>query len=430
MHLGHYKALIARHAYSTSVPDEELTDDYKEKRDELNRRQAAILELHLSMLNYSLERGYPFTRWQTIANTILFKDKDNVRLHRTRVIHIYEADYNLALGVKWRAAMHQAEALQLLNEGQYGSRSFRNATDPVLIEELQLEISRATRKPVTFTNYDATACYDRIIPNLGMTVSRKYGVHTLVTKMNATTLKQAEYRVRTDLGLAPSGYRHTSAQPIYGTGQGSANSPAIWCFLSSTLFDCYDTLANKAYYCDPTETTAVELGMVGFVDDCNGQTNSFKDDVSDESLQQLINKTQVNAQVCTDMLHASGGALELSKCSCHILQWQFSIQGAPVLVPKFPNNDIAQVKVWDQLEEKEKSLQILGAFHAHKILGHYKAPAGTQGEQFRQLLAKSNSTTEFLWKCPLTRQEAWTYYYACYLPAVGYPLACSSLSKK
>jgi hypothetical protein len=32
--------------------------------------------------------------------------------------------------------MHQAEALQVLNQGQYGSRSFRNATDPVLIKEL------------------------------------------------------------------------------------------------------------------------------------------------------------------------------------------------------------------------------------------------------------------------------------------------------
>jgi hypothetical protein len=138
LRFGHYKALIARHAYSTSASDDELTDNFKAKRDELNRRQAALLELHLSMLNYSLERGYSYQRWQeTVANTIIFKDTDNARLHRTRVIHIYEADYNLAHGVKWRAAMQQAEAFRLLNEGQYGSRSFRNnATDPVFIEEL------------------------------------------------------------------------------------------------------------------------------------------------------------------------------------------------------------------------------------------------------------------------------------------------------
>ena len=51
-------------------------------------------------------------------------------------------------------------------------------------------------------------------------------------------------------------------------------------------------------------------------------------------------------------------------------------------------------------------------------------------EQFRQLLAKSNSITSFLWTVPLTRQESWTFYYACYLPAVVYPLPCSSLSPR
>ena len=61
-----------------------------------------------------------------------FKDKDNVRIHRTRVIHIYEADYNLMLGIKWRIALYQAEALRKLNTGQYGSRPRRNAYDPVL----------------------------------------------------------------------------------------------------------------------------------------------------------------------------------------------------------------------------------------------------------------------------------------------------------
>ena len=49
-------------------------------------------------------------------------------------------------------------------------------------------------------------------------------------------------------------------------------------------------------------------------------------------------------------------------------------------------------------------------------------------EQFRQLQAKSFEITEFLWTCPLTRSEAWTFYYACYLTSVGYPLACSSLT--
>lgn len=137
MHLGHYKALIAKHAYSIEGADDDASEEFQANRAELDSKQADLRALHLALLNYALERGYSFKRWRTIANTILFKDSDNVRLHRTRVIHLYEADFNLALGIKWRMAMYQAEALKVLNDGQYGSRPRRNATDPVFIEELQ-----------------------------------------------------------------------------------------------------------------------------------------------------------------------------------------------------------------------------------------------------------------------------------------------------
>lgn len=138
--------------------------------------QQTLAWMHLSLLNYALERGYSFTRWQQIANTILFKDRGCVNIHRTRVIHIYEADFNLMLGIKWRVALYQSEALNLLNDGQFGSRPRRNAIDPVMIEELQFEISRISRRMFLQTNYDASACYDRNIPNLAMLASRKFGV--------------------------------------------------------------------------------------------------------------------------------------------------------------------------------------------------------------------------------------------------------------
>ena len=126
---------------------------------------------------------------------------------------------------------YQAEALKALNDGQYGSRPRRNASDPVFLEELQCEVSRATRQPVILTSYDAAACYDRIVPNVASLVSRKFGVHPQVVQSNMETLQHAEYRIRTDMGLASTGYCHTPEHPIYGTGQGGANSPAIWCFL-------------------------------------------------------------------------------------------------------------------------------------------------------------------------------------------------------
>ncbi len=318
MHLGHYKALFAKHNYSHVPPLDRAVNQDDPQVQEHNRQltlkaeydqmQQSLVELHLSLLIYALERGYSFQRWQCIANTILFKEPGNVKIHRTRVIHIYEADFNLMLGIKWRAALYQAEALNQLNEGQFGSRPRKNAIDPVMIEELQFEISRLTRRMFLQTNYDATACYDRIIPNLAMLASRRFGVAKEVTQSNASTLQKAKYHVKTELGLSDSYYAHSPEWPIYGTGQGSGNSPMIWCFLSSLLFDCYDLRAHPAIYCHPDWSNQYQVSMIGLVDDNNGQVNSFYEAESLTSLHSLQAKARTNAIEWSNLLQATGGA--------------------------------------------------------------------------------------------------------------------------
>ena len=54
LHLGHYKALIARHSYSTDQFDDELTPEFSAQRDELNAKQRELLDLQVTMMNYAL----------------------------------------------------------------------------------------------------------------------------------------------------------------------------------------------------------------------------------------------------------------------------------------------------------------------------------------------------------------------------------------
>ena len=133
-HLGHFKSLVARHEYS-EVTDEDSPFDI-EMRNELDDIQRKLLRLRVQIVNYALSTGHSYRRWQTIANSHIMKEPGNIKIHRTRVIHIYEADYNLALGVKWREAMHRADEANAFNDGQYGSRPNHQAQDPVLLEEL------------------------------------------------------------------------------------------------------------------------------------------------------------------------------------------------------------------------------------------------------------------------------------------------------
>ena len=115
LHLGHYKAMVSRHKYSEADPTDPA-------RIELDNIQQDLLTLHLRLVNYALRTGYSYSRWNQVVNTMLWKEPGNYKIHRTRVIHIYEADYNLVLSLKWREALLASEKSGVLNEGQYGSR--------------------------------------------------------------------------------------------------------------------------------------------------------------------------------------------------------------------------------------------------------------------------------------------------------------------
>jgi len=89
VHLGHYKALI-----KPIIPPPDLEDEALLIYTRAKTNQQSIIDAHHKLLNYALSTGYTFQRWQTTSSSILRKDPDDLRIHRVRVIHIYEADYN------------------------------------------------------------------------------------------------------------------------------------------------------------------------------------------------------------------------------------------------------------------------------------------------------------------------------------------------
>ena len=106
MHLGHYHCMWK----NTKIPLDDPSHDIMKKNQEL------LLQTTTSLLNYAIKFGYTYERWRTVVNVMLQKDPGNPRIHRLRVIHLYEADYNLLLATKWREAIHHAETNKLLND--------------------------------------------------------------------------------------------------------------------------------------------------------------------------------------------------------------------------------------------------------------------------------------------------------------------------
>ena len=449
MHLGHWKALVAdfpKPKQAQPTPDQAgKTPGPKTPKapqvplpgapgqtparpavEPIQKIQRRLRKAHLAMLNYSLRWGYAFDRWKGVVNVMILKEPNNMKIHRLRVLHLYEADYNLLLAVKWRQLIHTAEDSSALHPGQYGSRPRRQAPDPVFIEEMMNEVARSTRTSLIKFDNDATSCYDRIIPAVAVLASRKYGMPEAVAAVMANTLRGARYRLKTEAGVSQEHYSHSDTTPIYGTGQGSGNSPTIWCAISSTLFDCQDEATRGAVFWSPNRALRVKFSMVGFVDDSTGQVNDFAADPQPAPAE-LQATARREAQHWNDMLHASGGALELKKCSFHHLHWEHEADGQPALKPGLFG---PALRLEDRHARTQHTIPMMAVDTAHKTLGHYKDPAGTQVRQQEWLEKQCTEAAAFVTKHALTPTEGSIYYHTVLMPSLRYPLSNTFFTRK
>jgi hypothetical protein len=416
LHLGHAKALV--------VPlhlDEQSVEGIL-----LKEQQQELFAAHLSMVNYALQHGYSYDRWKSIVNVMIEKDPGNTKIHRLRVIHLYEFDLGACMAIQWKDMLASSERRGTINDGQFGGRKGREATNLALAEELKIDICLASRKSLVNFDNDAASCYDRILAPIASLIGRKKGLHRLVTLVHASTLANARYKLKTALGISDSEYSHDDAFPIYGTGQGSTNSPIIWIIISSTLFDIHMKKANGATFCSPDQSVEIAFSIIGFVDDSNCQTNVFMADPQ-PSPEALAKLAEEDAKLWSKLLWLSGGYLELSKCSYHFIHFQFAPDGAPSMQGGHVGPDI---EIDDELTGQPISIPRKSVFNAHKTLGHYKAPAGNSRTQYTVLHQHGLTTATRVLSSPLTPTEAHMYYHAIWNAQMKYVLPQCVLSPR
>jgi hypothetical protein len=90
-HLGHYKCLIQVIASKQDA----------DNPDKITLRAKRMLNAHYNLLRYATKHGVSLRRWRKVVNSMIEKEPGDPRIHRLRVIHLYEADYNLLLGIFW-----------------------------------------------------------------------------------------------------------------------------------------------------------------------------------------------------------------------------------------------------------------------------------------------------------------------------------------
>ena len=171
LHLGLWKSAIG-----VVFPDKR-THDEDDPGPQAPTRNEDILGWISTYLELIRTTGVIPSRWQQTVNLMLEKIPGRPFVHKIRIIHILEADVNSFFGQQWcRDLQTLAERHHLLGEEQWGSRKGRSAPEVALLKVLTYEMMHLTKTDgATFDN-DAKACFDRIVRNIMMLVSRKLGM--------------------------------------------------------------------------------------------------------------------------------------------------------------------------------------------------------------------------------------------------------------
>ena len=97
-HLGHYKVLLRAEYKSSTKPGEEIRQDILQDRNQMGKQIFRAI-YHISLA--AVLAGESLTRWIKVKSSMIKKVPGKPLLSKLRVIHLYEADYNLLLKLLW-----------------------------------------------------------------------------------------------------------------------------------------------------------------------------------------------------------------------------------------------------------------------------------------------------------------------------------------
>ena len=175
-----------------------------------------------------------------------------------------------------------------------------------------------------------------------------------------------------------------------GLAKGSKSSPPTWNINGSLYFDVYDKYCHGANYVDLESLLQLRIGMAGFVDD-----NSVQVTCHPIHCALIITRATEDAQLWSDVLLASGGVLEHTKCSYHNLRTDFDPNGAPILRPGKHGDPI----IISDASGRQTALTQLSVYTPYKTLGTLQCPGSAQRQQMEVLIQKAQTLVRTLATC-------------------------------
>ena len=301
-------------------------------------------------------------------------------------------------------------------------------TDALFFARLEKDLIRQIKANSAHMDNDATGCYDRIVTSLGMIVScRRLGMPRSAIQCQAETLRLMKYSVKHVYGTSPQQYTSSDTEPLFGTGQGSGASPAIWLGLVVILLNALDRMSTEDEipgldFADPWNDFRATWRVGAFVDDTN---QGILDSTGDLSIEELVEQLRQAGQLWESLLHISGGSLNLSKCSWTLQYWQW-IQGRPRLLPMTAVDIPLLMTSGDNPEhhiirQHSNATELKGLGVHMNFMGTFSAHAATMRIKFDGMARRLRQSS-------LSSTMARKFYNTFYLPSVKYSLPVTSMT--
>jgi hypothetical protein len=193
--------------------------------------------------------------------------------------------------------------------------------------------------------------------------------------------------------------------------------------------DCLGQLGHGMTMNDVIGKRTLRQLIDGFVDDTSLFTNLLKSFIDCNDVESLTTRLCQDMMAWKELLEASGGKLELTKCFYYILTWKFDNKGNPIpktiAEQRIKTNHIS---IPDSTNNTNVLIQQKEIDEAHKTLGCYKCIIRNEEAEIMYLKTRSDSLANMIKNYGLTHKQATLAYNLVCISSLKYGLPSTSLS--
>jgi hypothetical protein len=154
----------------------------------------------------------------------------------------------------------------------------------------------------------------------------------------------------------------------------------------------------------------------GFVDDTSLFSNLLRSSVDCNDIESLTSRLRHDMIAWKELLAASGGKLELTKCFYYILTWKFDTNGTPKPTTIEEQRLVTQqISVPDTYSNSNIIIQQREITEAHKTLSCYKCIIRNEEEEIRYLKIRSDMLGNMIKNYRLTNKQGTLAYNLVYI---------------